>query len=49
MEKICVKCGYTHTIENINLQAECPKCGVFYAKVEAIIESTEQEKKPGVD
>ena len=35
MEKTCIKCSHIHTIEKNDSQAECPKCGIIYAKAEA--------------
>lgn len=49
MEKTCVKCGYTHTHENIDSLAECPRCGVIYAKAESRADTIKQEDKQEAD
>jgi DNA-directed RNA polymerase subunit M/transcription elongation factor TFIIS len=49
MEKTCIKCGHTHSVEKINSQSECPKCGVIYTKAEEVAKDTvELEEKPDV-
>jgi predicted RNA-binding Zn-ribbon protein involved in translation (DUF1610 family) len=49
MEKVCVKCGHTNTLKGIDSQAECPRCGVIYAKAEARAAGREQEGKRQVE
>ncbi|MEY4757249.1 MAG: hypothetical protein RJA34_2147, partial [Pseudomonadota bacterium] len=36
MTKQCVKCGYVRSSSETAPEIECPKCGVIYAKVEAM-------------
>lgn len=34
MPKTCLKCGHVSTASDTRLEAECPRCGAIYAKVE---------------
>ena len=36
MSKTCVKCGYIRQATDRAPDYECPKCGVIYAKAEAV-------------
>ncbi len=37
MSKTCVKCGYVRQASDTAPDYECPKCGVIYAKAEAVL------------
>lgn len=38
MPKTCLKCGHINTVASDGPEAECPRCGAIYAKVEKALE-----------
>ncbi len=47
MARVCLKCNYERTPNELAPETECPQCGAIYAKIEKALRPPEAVPPPG--
>jgi len=48
MARVCLKCNYERTPNELAPETGCPQCGAIYAKIEKALRPPEAAPPPGV-